>query len=819
MKWLILIIIFLIPLQSMAIERDNWEFFTQEQRDFLENIIKEFNLDNRDDVIITAWNFGFYTYGEEKRIEGFEGLHVPHEITESGKVEIPIKPSDDFDYFKRTVVHEVGHLLFNDKVLKEEIKVPEAITEYGKTNELENIAEHFAEWYFDRDAYSKKSTEFRDLSMEFQKGKFIPKQQTSKINRALVRKIETTNPNLKANQSFVNGLFKAYHLRDANKEELKKFNQMPIGKLRDAIRKGSPLKDEIEAIKKEVTQYPSLFKETSIMANQFYRRGKDIFEAGTGRYISATEWKTFSKGATEVAAPPTAKEREEVKKKAVEKPSISQPENKQEIQQQPQNFVTPEQQQQQQIQEAGSISKGMLIKTPTKPTVYLINERGNRISISNENTYKQLTGGLDWSKIKIVSDDAIRFIPEIGTPINESNVAQYQHLISTSPVSSTPDPMAEFKTFLEKQAKDKETKDEEQKTKDKEAADQKKQQEQTAKEAQEAEDKAIKEIQDAIDAGTIPPDIGNLWKQLVQSYPAGMEVNPIEIINAFTKIEKETLDPKFRFLVQSTKEDVQFSFNLIEEQRRLEQDVENLKEKGITQYGSDVEKQRNIELRSEELQSQGLIESEATLTAQREIEKEQELFTSEGRYRQAIGNLEARGLTFSGEAIRLLGKRSAFTEEAGTPLSMPELPEGDIGTQNRLIASSSELRFKAQQKELERQKKAQGINSELSALQQQQRLDEAVRQTEALRISRGQSTSAQSQRLRELSRRGEEALGTTGLQGITGLTPTTAGGVTTKGSIEEQRQAARGGVLRSLIGQYETKQENLTNLNFNIPSI
>lgn len=50
------------------------------------------------------------------------------------------------------------------------------------------------------------------------------------------------------------------------------------------------------------------------------------------------------------------------------------------------------------------------------------------------------------------------------------------------------------------------------------------------------------------------------------------------------------------------------------------------------------------------------------------------------RFVKTQNDLEKRGMTFSGEAVRLLGKRSAYVEGGNTPLSLPKIPKGELET-------------------------------------------------------------------------------------------------------------------------------------------
>ncbi len=57
---------------------------------------------------------------------------------------------------------------------------------------------------------------------------------------ALQKKVEETDKTLKANDEFVNAVFKAYHNRDANQSELDKYRGLTVGELTKIIKGGSP---------------------------------------------------------------------------------------------------------------------------------------------------------------------------------------------------------------------------------------------------------------------------------------------------------------------------------------------------------------------------------------------------------------------------------------------------------------------------------------------------------------------------------------------------------------------------------------------------
>lgn len=128
----------------------------------------------------------------------------------------------------------------------------------------------------------------------------------------------------------------------------------------------------------------------------------------------------------------------------------------------------------------------------------------------------------------------------------------------------------------------------------------------------------------------------------------------VEILDAVENLKNKSLDPYYRQLIGQVQEDIVGGINRLYEDRirQLQSETYNLAENiGNTQK-----------------------------------------------------NLEARGLTFSGEAIKQLGKLSAFNQpddrpEAVTPQQLPEMTmeqmglEGAVPQQNRLFAETSRTRF------------------------------------------------------------------------------------------------------------------------------
>lgn len=144
-----------------------------------------------------------------------------------------------------------------------------------------------------------------------------------------------------------------------------------------------------------------------------------------------------------------------------------------------------------------------------------------------------------------------------------------------------------------------------------------------------------------IDADTnLSPEMKALFKQVVQSYNGGIEANSKDILDTFNTIKSTTIDPYYAGLA-------------------------GLAAKQLIDQVSSLQTQR-----SQELETQGTAATQAVTDEQKA--------------------LEAKGMTFTGEGVKQLGAGSA-TDPAkfgGGPI-----PEGLIPQSNRLIASSSALRY------------------------------------------------------------------------------------------------------------------------------
>ncbi len=125
--------------------------------------------------------------------------------------------------------------------------------------------------------------------------------------------------------------------------------------------------------------------------------------------------------------------------------------------------------------------------------------------------------------------------------------------------------------------------------------------------------------------------------------------------------------------------------------------------------------------------------------------------------RQAQGNLESRGMTFTGEGVKQLGAESAFAQQGkgNIPGQTPfagGYAEGQVQQANRLMSTSTGLR-------------------------QQKALD-------------------------DLARQAEKALGSSGMEQM-GQAGLTVKGDVSQGSFEQQRQKAAAGTLDNLYNQQQ----------------
>jgi hypothetical protein len=174
-------------------------------------------------------------------------------------------------------------------------------------------------------------------------------------------------------------------------------------------------------------------------------------------------------------------------------------------------------------------------------------------------------------------------------------------------------------------------------------------------------------LQQALDAirndPRIPDDVKPIFEQMVQNWDVNQDLNIENVLSAFNKIKTETIDPYYK--------------------------------EQITQLTNDYKDQ--------------LSKEELNRASELEVEK----INAASNIEDAKANLEARGLTFSGEAIKTLGKDSAYALPNGSNSALPAQTavknadgaaivstpfggfyEGSVNTNNRIISSSSSLRYK-----------------------------------------------------------------------------------------------------------------------------
>lgn len=151
-------------------------------------------------------------------------------------------------------------------------------------------------------------------------------------------------------------------------------------------------------------------------------------------------------------------------------------------------------------------------------------------------------------------------------------------------------------------------------------------------------DAALEYIQNST---SLSPEFKALYSEVVRNWDPNNELNADNVIKEFENIQKSTIDPYYQGII-------------------------NLATEGIKQAVSTTEKNRALELESE-----GINAAQAIKGTQ--------------------ADLEARGLTFSGEAINQLGAQSAYGEVI--PFGGTTPIEGLVNTQNRLISTSSTARY------------------------------------------------------------------------------------------------------------------------------
>lgn len=175
-----------------------------------------------------------------------------------------------------------------------------------------------------------------------------------------------------------------------------------------------------------------------------------------------------------------------------------------------------------------------------------------------------------------------------------------------------------------------------------------------------AGDQAAQKILDQyLSSGQIDQGTYSLFKQAVGMWDPGSEINTQAIMDTFGKITQSTIDPYFREQAAIFVDDLQANLGTLGQAR------------------------------GQELQTQG-------------VQQEENL-------RQTRAGLEASGMTFTGEAGRLLGSQSAYRQDPNQPGIVPvqKFGEGLVEQQNKLMGTSSEARYLENLRQLSRQAETQ----------------------------------------------------------------------------------------------------------------
>lgn len=153
-----------------------------------------------------------------------------------------------------------------------------------------------------------------------------------------------------------------------------------------------------------------------------------------------------------------------------------------------------------------------------------------------------------------------------------------------------------------------------------------------------------------------------LFQQIVQGWDPNGEINVPNILSKFNEIKSSTIDPYFK-----------------EQSNIFIDQIKNA-------YG-DIEQGRKSQLEQEDLS------------------RKQDI-------RNVQNDLEARGMTFSGEGVRQLGVNGAYAQPGQNPNNaipvQEQIPgggfaEGMVNTANRIISSSSQAQYQKNLRDLSRQ--------------------------------------------------------------------------------------------------------------------
>uniref|UniRef100_A0A6M3IK28 Uncharacterized protein n=1 Tax=viral metagenome TaxID=1070528 RepID=A0A6M3IK28_9ZZZZ len=308
------------------------------------------------------------------------------------------------------------------------------------------------------------------------------------------------------------------------------------------------------------------------------------------------------------------------------------------------------------------------------------------------------------------------------------------------------------------------------------------------KEDQASVDAFNADIDKAVENGLIPYEVGEAMKLVGKEIKIGMD-DPQEIISAFEKVQKETIDPYFKELVSIIKDDYQTAFGQLEGSRERELEAERFR------AGEDI--------------------------------------------RQTKEGLEKAGMTFTGKGIEELGAESAFSRGQageqktanGSKLSLvsnPDYDKNDFIITETWANSPEGIAFMRQHPEYpgfgqayeafinQRNKEAgeqQKSSSVESGVPEQIPFGGAFYEgnvNQANRLLASSSAARYGEALQSLGRSAESALGTTGAAGL-GI-PYTPSGVNLTGSVAEERTQKESSALQQIINQYQQAQDYNTNI-------
>lgn len=195
-----------------------------------------------------------------------------------------------------------------------------------------------------------------------------------------------------------------------------------------------------------------------------------------------------------------------------------------------------------------------------------------------------------------------------------------------------------------------------------------------------------------------------LFSQVVKDWDPNSEINVPNILTKFQEIRKTTIDPYFQEQSRVFIDQIQSAYTNLQQNRGLE--------------------------------------------------TQQEGIAADQNIRNAKADLEARGMTFSGEGIRQLGNQGAFAQPGQNPNNaipvQQQLPgggfaQGLVPQQNQIMASSSMLRYQKNLQDLQRSaeqtlgtEKSQGLIpgvTPLGNITQTAQLPNAKAQAEASTLS------------------------------------------------------------------------------------